>query len=247
MALFEGTLRADTLEMETTVTVSLPQNGQGSGGTPVLYLLHGLGDNHSTWVRRTNIDRYANQEGIAVVMPEVQRGFYTDMAYGPAYFTYITEELPRLAASLFRVTDDPARTYIAGLSMGGYGALKAALRCPDRYAAAGCFSGAVDIRSRLKDPGGLMGPGEIKAVCGGEVAAEDDILMLTAKAVTTGRRLPALYITCGLSDFLYEDNQRLRRQLEFLRIPHVYEEWAGAHEWEFWDRSVRQFLQFIRE
>lgn len=110
MALFEGTLRADTLGMETTVTVSLPQNGQGSGSMPVLYLLHGLGDNHSTWVRRTNIDRYANQEGIAVVMPEVQRGFYTDMAYGPAYFTYITEELPRLAASLFRVTDDPTRT-----------------------------------------------------------------------------------------------------------------------------------------
>ncbi len=247
MALFEGTLRADSLGMDTTVTVSLPQNRQKTGDMPVLYLLHGLGDNHSSWVRRTNIDRYANQEEIAVVMPEVQRSFYTDMTYGPAYFTFITEELPRLSAALFRVTDDPARTYIAGLSMGGYGALKAALRCPDRYAAAGCFSGAVDIRSRLKDPGALMGPGEIQAVCGGDVAAEDDILMLTAKAVTTGKRLPALYITCGLSDFLYEDNQRLRRQLDFLRIPYMYEEWAGAHEWEFWDRSVRQFLQFIRE
>ena len=73
------------------------------------------------------------------------------------------------------------------------------------------------------------------------------ILMLTARAVNTGQKLPALYLTCGLSDYLYEDNRRLRRQLDFLHIPYVYEEWAGAHEWDFWDRSVRQFLQFIRE
>lgn len=246
MALFEGSLRSEVLRMDTAVTVSLPQK-PGTADPPVLYLLHGLGDDHTAWVRRTGIDRYANREGIAVVMPEVQRGFYTDMAYGPAYFTYITEELPRLCGSFFRITEDPARTYIAGLSMGGYGALKAALRCPERYAAAGCFSGAVDIRSRMKAEDNPMTPGEVQAVSGGELAPEDDILMLTARAVNAGRKLPAFYITCGLSDYLYEDNRRLRQQLDFLHIPYVYEEWAGAHEWDFWDRSVRQFLQFIRE
>lgn len=246
MALFEGSLRSEVLRMDTAVTVSLPQK-PGTADPPVLYLLHGLGDDHTAWVRRTGIDRYANREGIAVVMPEVQRGFYTDMAYGPAYFTYITEELPRLCGSFFRITEDPARTYIAGLSMGGYGALKAALRCPERYAAAGCFSGAVDIRSRMKAEDNPMTPGEVQAVSGGELAPEDDILMLTARAVNAGRKLPAFYITCGLSDYLYEDNRRLRQQLDFLHIPYVYEEWTGAHEWDFWDRSVRQFLQFIRE
>lgn len=139
MALLEGSLRSEALRMDTAVTVSLPQKME-EAERPVLYLLHGLGDDHTAWVRRSNIDRYANREGIAVIMPEVQRGFYTDMVYGPAYFTYITEELPRLCASLFRVTEDPARTYIAGLSMGGYGALKAALRRPERYAAAAAFS-----------------------------------------------------------------------------------------------------------
>lgn len=246
MALFEGSLRSEVLRMDTAVTVSLPQK-PGTADPPVLYLLHGLGDDHTAWVRRTGIDRYANREGVAVVMPEVQRGFYTDMAYGPAYFTYITEELPRLCGSFFRITEDPARTYIAGLSMGGYGALKAALRCPERYAAAGCFSGAVDIRSRMKAEDNPMTPGEVQAVSGGELAPEDDILMLTARAVNAGRKLPAFYITCGLSDYLYEDNRRLRQQLDFLHIPYVYEEWAGAHEWDFWDRSVWQFLQFIRE
>lgn len=246
MALFEGSLRSEVLRMDTAVTVSLPQNRE-KGNPPVLYLLHGLGDNHAAWSRRSNIDRYADQEGVAVVMPEVQRGFYTDMAYGPAYFTYITEELPRLCAAFFRVSEDPAHTYIAGLSMGGYGALKAALRHPDRYAAAGCFSGAVDIRARMAAEDNPMTPSEIQAVSGGDLAPDDDIMMLTARAVNTGKKLPALYITCGLSDFLYEDNQRLRQQLDFLHIPYVYEEWAGAHEWDFWDRSVRQFLQFIRE
>lgn len=107
MALLEGSLRSEALRMDTAVTVSLPQKME-EAERPVLYLLHGLGDDHTAWVRRSNIDRYANREGIAVIMPEVQRGFYTDMVYGPAYFTYITEELPRLCASLFRVTEDPA-------------------------------------------------------------------------------------------------------------------------------------------
>ena len=86
MALFEGSLRSEVLRMDTAVTVSLPQKRE-KDNPPVLYLLHGLGDNHAAWSRRSNIDRYADQEGVAVVMPEVQRGFYTDMAYGPAYFT----------------------------------------------------------------------------------------------------------------------------------------------------------------
>lgn len=246
MALLEGSLRSEALRMDTAVTVSLPQKME-EAERPVLYLLHGLGDDHTAWVRRSNIDRYANREGIAVIMPEVQRGFYTDMVYGPAYFTYITEELPRLCASLFRVTEDPARTYIAGLSMGGYGALKAALRRPERYAAAGCFFGRRGHPrpyegGRLPDDTG-RDPGDQRRGAGAGRRYFDAY----RRAVNTGQKLPALYLTCGLSDYLYEDNRRLRRQLDFLHIPYVYEEWAGAHEWDFWDRSVRQFLQFIRE
>ena len=77
MALLEGSLRSEALRMDTAVTVSLPQKME-EAERPVLYLLHGLGDDHTAWVRRSNIDRYANREGIAVIMPEVQRGFYTD-------------------------------------------------------------------------------------------------------------------------------------------------------------------------
>ena len=94
----------------------------------MLYLLHGLGDDHTAWVRRSNIDRYANREGIAVIMPEVQRGFYTDAVYGPAYFTYITEELPPPVRVAFPGDGRSRPHFIAGLSMGGYGALSGAAR-----------------------------------------------------------------------------------------------------------------------
>lgn len=97
----------------------------------MLYLLHGLSDNHSCWLRRTAVDRYAEEYGIAVVMPEVQRSFYCDMAHGPAYFTYIADELPQICQRLFRLSDKREDTFIAGNSMGGYGALKAALSRPE--------------------------------------------------------------------------------------------------------------------
>ncbi len=87
MATFEGTIYSDALRMMTSITVSIPQVVEGD--MPVLYLLHGLSDNHSAWLRRSNVDLYAEKSGFAVVMPEVQRSFYTDMAYGLRYFTYI--------------------------------------------------------------------------------------------------------------------------------------------------------------
>lgn len=246
MAVLEGSLFSESLRMNTALFVILPDGSKRldeDGDLPVLYLLHGLSDNHANWVYNTGIVRYAQSAGIAVVMPEVQRSFYCDMAYGLRYYQYVAEELPAACHRLFRVTDRPAGSYVAGLSMGGYGALKLALRSPGRFAAAGSFSGAVDIKARLEDPAAQTP--ETYGVNGGRLSAEDDLFLLTAKAAKEHVATPALYITCGLSDFLHEDNQRFCRQLDFLRIPYVYEEWAGGHEWAFWDRSVKQFLQFI--
>lgn len=101
MALFAGSLYAESLGMNTGVTVSLPgeRPGQDGGHAPSLYLLHGLSDDHTSWVRRTDIDRYAEEWGVAVIMPEVQRSFYCDMTNGPRYFIYIVDELPALASA----------------------------------------------------------------------------------------------------------------------------------------------------
>ena len=146
MALLRCNVFSESLSLSTAMTVLLPQRtttqiglagAVRDGAPPVLYLLHGLSDDDTTWLRRTSIERYVAPLGLAVVMPQVHRSFYTDEAYGGRYWTFLSEELPELVGSLFRVSDRREDTFVAGLSMGGYGALKWALRHPDRFAAAG--------------------------------------------------------------------------------------------------------------
>lgn len=244
MAVFEGTIYADSLKMMTSLTVTLPTGKAGGpeGEMPVLYLLHGLSDNHSAWLRRSRVDHYAEQAGFAVVMPEVQRSFYCDMAYGQRYYTYIAEELPALCRQMFRFSEKREDNFIAGLSMGGYGALKTAFRHPEAYAGAASFSGAVDIRSRLEAGG--MDPQEVFGISGGKLEEEDDLFPLAARAAAGGN-CPPLYITCGKSDFMYDDHQRFRKHLEAVGAAHTYEEWPGGHDWDFWDESIRRAFEFF--
>jgi S-formylglutathione hydrolase FrmB len=145
---------SETLALSTSMTVILPQATStqigmtGQAGTeppPVLYLLHGLSDDHTIWLRRTSIERYVAPLGLAVVMPQVHRSFYVDEVYGGRYWTFLCEELPALVASFFRVSTRPEDTFVAGLSMGGYGALRWALKQPMRLGAAVSLSGAVNV------------------------------------------------------------------------------------------------------
>ena len=136
MACLSWTFHSPSLRMATHAFVVLPEYPAQPQNT--LILLHGLSGACDTWNRRTSIERYAQKHNLAVIMPEVQRSWYTDMVYGLPYFTFITDELPRLAANTLRVPVDPAHLYVGGLSMGGYGALKCALTYPERYA--GCIS-----------------------------------------------------------------------------------------------------------
>lgn len=131
MALLRCNFFSDVLGMSMSMTVILPQktrNQIGMAGAaptdrhPCLYLLHGLSDDDTIWSRRTSIERYVAPLGLAVIMPNVHRGFYTDMAHGYRYWTYISEEIPALAQSFFHISDRREDTFVAGLSMGGYGA-----------------------------------------------------------------------------------------------------------------------------
>ena len=140
MAFLQCSFHSDVLGRACSMNVILPQkvttqigmtsSGGGNRRYPVLYLLHGLSDDHTIWSRRTSIERYAAEYELAVVMPDGERGFYTDMMQGPRYWTMLTEELPAIAASFFPISTRREDTYVAGLSMGGYGALKCALRLP---------------------------------------------------------------------------------------------------------------------
>src|SRR5262247_490501 len=132
---------------------------------PTLYLLHGMSDDHTVWQRRTSIERYVAGRNLAVVMPAVHRSFYTDSLTGQRYWTFISEELPALARHFFPLSTRRAETYVAGLSMGGYGAFKLALTYPERYAAAASLSGALDVVA-LAQAAAETGAAEMKHIFG---------------------------------------------------------------------------------
>jgi putative tributyrin esterase len=140
---------SEVLGLNSRMIVMLPQPGAGATGQPrhrVLYLLHGHSDDCTAWQRWTSIERYVEELNLAVIMPDAHLSFYTDMAHGGRYWTFISQELPALAQRIFPLSTDRADTFVAGLSMGGYGAFKLALAYPERFAAAASLSGALDIR-----------------------------------------------------------------------------------------------------
>ena len=252
MAFFKGSIRSQTLGMDTGLTVVLPFVRAAVPETecPAIYLLHGHGENADVWTRMTSAERSANSYGVALVMPEVQRRLYNDMAMGLSSFTYVTEELPAACQRLFHISSRRENRFVAGLSMGGYGALKLGLRRPDLFAGCAGFSGCLDIealRATLAqaDPG-LQG--EAKAIFGEDlvIKPEDNLFYLVEKtALLPKAQLPKVMVTCGTEDFLYSHNTRFRDTIQALPYEFTYREWPGTHEWGFWDRSLQYALEFF--
>lgn len=241
---------SDVLGLSTSMSVILPQEttrqigltGHASDDPPLLYLLHGLSDDDTIWVRRTSIERYAAEHGLAVVMPAVHRSFYTDEVHGLPFWTFLTEELPAIVHRLFRVTDDPARTFVAGLSMGGYGAMKWALRRPGTFAAAASLSGALG----LSDYALTNGPDvpTFARVFGDAITGTENDL-LTVVAGIPAEDVPALYVACGTEDFLYPQNRAFLRVLAERGIPCTTDIGPGDHEWSYWDARIRDVLDWL--
>ncbi|WP_145047951.1 alpha/beta hydrolase family protein [Paenibacillus xylanexedens] len=237
---------SSTLCMNTSIHVVSSDSGETSGGT--LYLLHGAGDNASTWQRLTTIEMYAQQYGCTIIMPEANRSYYTDMEYGLNYFHYITQELPDLCKRQLNLNSDPAKTYVAGLSMGGYGALKCALTYPERYRKVVSLSGVTDIQKRLQDP--MMPPGmikEMKAVFGEQliVKPDQDLYTLSANLLQLGGTLPDILSCCGDHDPFVEMNRAFAEYMQDTAFEFRYVETPGTHEWRFWEQHLRTMFDFL--
>jgi S-formylglutathione hydrolase FrmB len=218
-----------------------------AGAPPTLYLLHGLSDDHTIWLRRTSIERYVAPLGLAVVMPRVDRSFYTDEEHGNRYWTFLSEELPEVCRSFFRLSDRPADTFVAGLSMGGYGALKWALRQPDRFAAAASLSGALDVANRSPDSDRPLDARVWHTVFGDRQVAgsPDDVLHLLDTAAGQPDRLPRLYVTCGTEDFLYDDNVRFVEAARQRDVPVTVRFGPGGHDWAYWDTWIQDVVAWL--
>lgn len=247
---------SDAVKMRSTLHVILPQRSPAERKTApqhkfrTLYLLHGYTDDHTAWQRWTSIERYVEGLDLAVVMPAAQNSFYTDMARGGKYLTYLTEELPAILADLFPLSTKREDTFVAGLSMGGYGAFKLALSRPDRYAAAASLSGALDACQMVKEHDDPENPawlafmrtvfGDLEKVPG----SEHDLFTLAGK-VSKRKVKPRLFQYCGTTDFLYADNIRFRDHVGGLGFDYTYEEDGGDHAWPYWDAVIQKVLAWM--
>lgn len=256
MAFMEVNFFSDVLGMCMSMYVIVPQKTRGNIGVtegdfdqtyPTLYLLHGMSDDHTIWMRRTSIERYAEARGIAVVMPTTYLGWYTDMKYGYNYRKFIGEELPKICRSFFpNMSKKREDTYVAGLSMGGYGTLALALTYPETYSIAAPLSAAFDP-THLYDPNhpentyftDIFGP--IDEFAG----SANDLFHMAEVRKNDGSPLPELFIACGSEDFLIEDNRKMNAHLDKLGYDVTYEESPGTHNWEFWDDKIQHVLSYI--
>ena len=255
MILTKLSLFSKCLSRQVDVNVLLPQTMWEKGKEtetkeyPTLYLLHGHGDNYSCWQRWTNIERYAGQNGMIVIMPSVDRSWYTDTTYGDAYFTFVTEELPAMCKNLFQgVSSRPETTFVAGLSMGGYGALKIGLTYPERYSAIAAFSAVTDIENFTKDL--FAGNAYWQAIFGDVEhigGSAHDLFHLAQVGKREGKPLPRVYLWCGTEDRLFPHTEKMRDVLLSLGYEVNYNQTSGNHSWPYWDREISRAIPYFLE
>ncbi len=243
---------SDTLAMGVSMTVILPQRTTAQigmtgverpGDPPVLYLLHGLSDDDTTWARRTSIERYVAPLGLAVVMPQVHRSFYANEQHGLPYWAFLTEELPALVGDFFRVSQRREDTFVAGLSMGGYGAMKWALRRPGTFAAAASLSGALDVAG-LQFRADLRSDVDDRVFGNRSVTGTRDDLFAVLDTVDAASA-PMLSVHCGTDDPLIESNRRFAKTLSDSGIRSETTFGPGAHDWAYWDAQIQAVLDWL--
>jgi putative tributyrin esterase len=256
MILTQVNFYSETLGFLCEMTILLPQRPLAEAQNKprkklrTLYLLHGRSDDHTSWQRYTSIERYAEGLNIAVVMPAVHRSFYTDMVQGGKYGQFISEEVPAVARDLFPLSAERKDNFVAGLSMGGYGAFKLAFMYPERYAAAASLSGGLDLSDTVRadnprnDTERLA---EFQTIFGDldKVPGSKHDLLALAKKVARAPVKPRLYQCCGTEDFLYEQNTHFRDVVRKLPLDLTYEEGPGEHNWAYWDKMIQNVLAWM--
>lgn len=230
-----------SLEKASSFNIVFPDDPSIPRPWSVFYLLHGLSDDHTIWMRRTSIERYAAGLPLAVVMPDGGRGWYANAAEGYRYEDDLLKDVVGLVERTFPVKAERAGRCIGGLSMGGYGAVKVGLKHHEMFASVNSHSGAVGI---MHDPERVktLGPEFTRIFGKGPTDGPEDPFGLV-KSVDHGL-LPAMRLDCGTSDFLLEQNRAFHKHLDGLHIAHEYEEFPGGHDWAYWDKHVQEAIAF---
>jgi putative tributyrin esterase len=265
LAVASGSAPAPALSVETVqfrsqlVNATLPYNvilppGYRTASTtryPVLYLLHGWAGHYTDWLTRTQVADYAAQYRLIVVMPEGNDSWYVDSGAVATdkYETYILKELIPDVDKRFRTIQARYGRAVAGLSMGGYGAIKYGLKYPSAFEFAASMSGAFGVtRYTQNEMGGsnwepflkIFGP------VGSETRQANDVFEITHN-LTAARvaSLPYFYFDCGTEDAGQHviPNRELSQLFLEKKIPHEYRELPGNHSWAYWDQQVQEVLE----
>lgn len=248
-AVRDGSFHSERLGRDMRYRVILPAGYENSSEHyPTLFLLHGLYGDFENWSTRTDLVRYAGSLRLIIAMPDAGDSWYTNSATVPEdkFEDYIIKDFIGEIDSHFRTIRERYARAIAGLSMGGYGAVKFALKYPQSFAIAGGISAALnapgdldakaaDFRANLQK---VFGPH------GSPTREQNDVFALLAHAEHD--KLPYIYLDCGSSDSLFlEPNREFAARLQEQKIPYEFHEMPGAHTWDFWNAAILRFLDML--
>lgn len=247
----EDSVQSAALGRSMRYRVLLPEHYEASlQRYPVLYLLHGLGGDYTDWTTRSNVAEYSRTLPLIIVMPDAGNQWYTNADDGSArYEDYIVTDLQADVVKKYRTVNSRYGRAIAGLSMGGFGALKLALKRPAGFAVVGSFSGAF-AATRDGELERLIGGAEaerMRSIFGppGSTTRQQNDLFALAAALKPAAA-PYVYIDCGIADnSLIAANREVAAALHKAGVAYEYHEVPGAHTWDYWDRRIREFLPLL--
>lgn len=248
---------SSVLQFNTSLTMTIPDPQKWFPASelpghrvqfPVLYVLHGGGEDSTTWLRRTHLEDYCEELGIMSVSIDAMHSCYADMAHGSRFFTYLTQELPAFVESMFPASPCREDRFIAGFSMGGQGTLKAVFRCPERYMAGMPLSGARDIVSlcekwaSMENGPDMTGPINALGPIDQIRNSENDLVWLAKRSAAYRDRLPMLFLACAKNDYAAPLSHEYHDLLDSLGIRHEYFQDEGIHDFYFADKALKKAL-----
>ena len=247
----KSALLGRSIEYRILYPVNYQREGNAEKRFPVIYLLHGLSGHNSNWLEKSRVALYATHFDVFIVMIEGDNGWYTDSATVPTdkYESYIIKELIPEIEQRFRVSREREGRAIAGLSMGGYGAVKFGFKYPEKFSLAASMSGAFDAASwtdsELKNLEFIRQ--SIQKTFGppnSPTRLSNDLIRITKEASPEQiRLLPFVYLDCGTEDFLFQTSRNFSALLLERKIPHEFRQVPGTHSWPYWDQQIEEILR----
>ena len=254
--ILRGNFYSEALHMSTNIQVMLPD--KGASPFRIVYLLHGMHGDQATWLDYTPLPYYAKKYNAIFVMPEAARSFYTNQTYGRRYYTYISDELPKVCKKFFNFSARREDTAVMGCSMGGFGSLLIALSNPEQFGFCGpiapaCLTFKYILDGLREDPEPWLMTGEeaheiyrdVKSIFGEnlEYCKEYNIFELIKKFPADMPK-PVIYATCGTDDDLKKESLLLKETIKDRGFDFCYEEWKGGHEWDFFNDALKKTIEY---